>query len=97
MRQKRVSEICTAFEDEARAGGHRMIAGVDEVGRVFLPSFCMTNFVLSVVHALYKVYRKYYLYTFLTGIYFGITCSKKFTVFQSIPRNRFTFNSSIIS
>jgi ribonuclease HII len=32
-RQKRVSEICTAFEDEARAGGHRMIAGVDEVGR----------------------------------------------------------------
>ncbi|HEV7904848.1 MAG TPA: ribonuclease HII [Pyrinomonadaceae bacterium] len=33
MRQKRVSEICTAFEDEARAGGHRMIAGVDEVGR----------------------------------------------------------------
>jgi ribonuclease HII len=33
VRQKRVSEICTAFEDEARAGGHRMIAGVDEVGR----------------------------------------------------------------
>ncbi|MCA1566470.1 MAG: ribonuclease HII [Acidobacteria bacterium] len=32
-RQKRVSEICTAFEDEARAGGHRMVAGVDEVGR----------------------------------------------------------------
>ena len=32
-RQKRVSEICTAFEDRARAGGHRMIAGVDEVGR----------------------------------------------------------------
>jgi ribonuclease HII len=32
-RQKRVSEICTAFEDEARVGGHRMIAGVDEVGR----------------------------------------------------------------
>ena len=32
-RQKRVSEICTAFEDEARACGHRMIAGVDEVGR----------------------------------------------------------------
>jgi ribonuclease HII len=33
VRQKRVSEICTAFEDEARAGGHRMVAGVDEVGR----------------------------------------------------------------
>ena len=33
VRQKRVSEICTAFEDRARAGGHRMIAGVDEVGR----------------------------------------------------------------
>ena len=33
VRQKRVSEICTAFEDEARAVGHRMIAGVDEVGR----------------------------------------------------------------
>ncbi len=33
VRRKRVSEICTAFEDEARAGGHRMIAGVDEVGR----------------------------------------------------------------
>jgi ribonuclease HII len=33
VRQKRVSEICTAFEDEARAGGHRLIAGVDEVGR----------------------------------------------------------------
>jgi ribonuclease HII len=33
VRQKRASEICTAFEDEARAGGHRMIAGVDEVGR----------------------------------------------------------------
>ncbi|HEY0097611.1 MAG TPA: ribonuclease HII [Pyrinomonadaceae bacterium] len=32
-RQKRASEICTAFEDEARAGGHRMVAGVDEVGR----------------------------------------------------------------
>jgi ribonuclease HII len=32
-RQKRVSEICTAFEDEARAGGHLMIAGLDEVGR----------------------------------------------------------------
>jgi len=32
-RQKRVSEICTAFEDEARACGHRMIAGLDEVGR----------------------------------------------------------------
>jgi ribonuclease HII len=33
VRQKRASEICTAFEDEARSGGHRMIAGVDEVGR----------------------------------------------------------------
>ncbi|MDQ1592785.1 MAG: ribonuclease [Pyrinomonadaceae bacterium] len=33
IRRKRVSEICTAFEDEARARGHRMIAGVDEVGR----------------------------------------------------------------
>ena len=33
VRQKRVSEICTAFEDEARAAGGRMIAGVDEVGR----------------------------------------------------------------
>jgi ribonuclease HII len=32
-RQKRASEICTAFEDEARERGHRMIAGVDEVGR----------------------------------------------------------------
>jgi ribonuclease HII len=33
VRQKRVSEICTAFEDEARARGHRLVAGVDEVGR----------------------------------------------------------------
>ncbi|HEX8634450.1 MAG TPA: ribonuclease HII [Pyrinomonadaceae bacterium] len=33
VRQKRVSEICTAFEDAARANGHRMVAGVDEVGR----------------------------------------------------------------
>ncbi|HEX8457550.1 MAG TPA: ribonuclease HII [Pyrinomonadaceae bacterium] len=33
VRQKRVSEICTAFEDEARACGHRMVAGLDEVGR----------------------------------------------------------------
>jgi len=32
-RQKRASEIGTAFEDEARSGGYRMIAGVDEVGR----------------------------------------------------------------
>ena len=32
-RRKRVSEIGTAFEDEARACGHRMIAGLDEVGR----------------------------------------------------------------
>ncbi len=30
---KRVSSICTTFEDEARARGHRLIAGVDEVGR----------------------------------------------------------------
>ncbi|MGB8509085.1 MAG: ribonuclease HII [Pyrinomonadaceae bacterium] len=30
---KRVSAICTAFEDEARSCGHRLIAGVDEVGR----------------------------------------------------------------
>jgi len=37
-RRKRASEICTAFEDEARAGGHRMIAGLDEVGRVILPA-----------------------------------------------------------
>ena len=33
VRQKRVSAIGTAFEDEARARGHQMIAGVDEVGR----------------------------------------------------------------
>ena len=32
-RQKRVSTICTAFEDEAHACGHALIAGVDEVGR----------------------------------------------------------------
>jgi len=32
-RQRRVSAIGTAFEDEARARGHQMIAGVDEVGR----------------------------------------------------------------
>jgi len=32
-RQKRAPEISTAFEDEARSGGYRMIAGVDEVGR----------------------------------------------------------------
>ena len=32
-RPKRISAIGTAFEDEARAGGHRLIAGVDEVGR----------------------------------------------------------------
>ncbi len=30
---KRVSAICTTFEDEARGRGHRFIAGVDEVGR----------------------------------------------------------------
>ena len=33
VRQKRVSAIGTAFEDEARVRGHQMIAGVDEVGR----------------------------------------------------------------
>jgi ribonuclease HII len=32
-RRRRVSSICMAFEDEARAGGFRLIAGVDEVGR----------------------------------------------------------------
>lgn len=32
-RRRRVSSICTDFEDEARAGGFRLIAGVDEVGR----------------------------------------------------------------
>ena len=30
---KRVSAICTTFEEEARTSGHSMIAGVDEVGR----------------------------------------------------------------
>ena len=32
-RQQRISAIGTAFEDEARARGYQMIAGVDEVGR----------------------------------------------------------------
>jgi ribonuclease HII len=32
-RRRRVSSICTNFEDEARASGFRLIAGVDEVGR----------------------------------------------------------------
>lgn len=32
-RQRRVSEIGTAFEEEARRCGHDLIAGVDEVGR----------------------------------------------------------------
>lgn len=32
-RRRRVSAICTAFEDEARSGGFSLIAGVDEVGR----------------------------------------------------------------
>jgi ribonuclease HII len=32
-RRRRVSSICTDFEDEARKGGFRLIAGVDEVGR----------------------------------------------------------------
>ena len=30
---RRASSICTAFEDEARASGHGLVAGVDEVGR----------------------------------------------------------------
>lgn len=33
LRRRRVSSICTDFEDAARAGGFRFIAGVDEVGR----------------------------------------------------------------
>jgi ribonuclease HII len=32
-RRRRVSSICTDFEDEARRGGFRFVAGVDEVGR----------------------------------------------------------------
>jgi ribonuclease HII len=32
-RRRRVSSICTDFEDEARERGFRLIAGVDEVGR----------------------------------------------------------------
>jgi ribonuclease HII len=32
-RRRRVSSICTSFEDEARSGGFRLVAGVDEVGR----------------------------------------------------------------
>ena len=32
-RRRRVSSICTDFEDEARGKGFRLIAGVDEVGR----------------------------------------------------------------
>jgi ribonuclease HII len=32
-RRRRVSSICTDFEDEARRGGFSLIAGVDEVGR----------------------------------------------------------------
>ncbi|HYJ46164.1 MAG TPA: ribonuclease HII [Pyrinomonadaceae bacterium] len=32
-RRRRISSICTDFEDEARSGGFRLIAGVDEVGR----------------------------------------------------------------
>ena len=31
--RRRVSSICTSFEDEARSGGFQFIAGVDEVGR----------------------------------------------------------------
>lgn len=34
-RRRRVSSVCTEFEDEARAHGFRLVAGVDEVGRVF--------------------------------------------------------------
>ena len=30
---KRPSSICTTFEEEARSRGHRLVAGVDEVGR----------------------------------------------------------------
>ena len=33
LRRRRVSSICTDFEDEARERGFRLIAGVDEVGR----------------------------------------------------------------
>src|SRR5436305_14007618 len=32
-RRRRVSSICTDVEEQARAGGFRLIAGVDEVGR----------------------------------------------------------------
>jgi ribonuclease HII len=32
-RRRRISLVGTAFEDEARTRGHRLIAGVDEVGR----------------------------------------------------------------
>src|SRR5256885_185100 len=32
-RRRRVTSICTDFEDTARAEGFRLIAGVDEVGR----------------------------------------------------------------
>jgi ribonuclease HII len=31
--RQRISTICTTFEDEARAAGYRLIAGLDEVGR----------------------------------------------------------------
>jgi len=33
LRRRRVSSICTDFEDTARSEGFRLIAGVDEVGR----------------------------------------------------------------
>jgi len=33
LRRRRISAICTSFEDEARSGGFQFIAGVDEVGR----------------------------------------------------------------
>ena len=32
-RRRRVSSICTEFEDEARSRGFQLVAGVDEVGR----------------------------------------------------------------
>jgi ribonuclease HII len=33
VKRRRVSSICTTFEEEARACGFRLVAGVDEVGR----------------------------------------------------------------
>ncbi len=37
-RQKRQSLIHTLFEEEARGSGYGRVAGLDEVGRVFLPA-----------------------------------------------------------